>query len=666
LLVFVPVPLAADLAVLLFGILFPLVLAFVLLFKNPVPLSEKDSFFHTEWFDVSLWLWIVLIILFIITRFYKLTTLPWPLTEDGYVAYYANRLAIHGDWNILNGCAQMEPLYIWGLAAWFKLFQSSLLALKTYPISLYVGVLTAGYWAARSYFSKTISFIALWFLAFNFWTFFINRKCHASGGLLLFECFAFYLLGGSLLSPPHRRTKFFWLLALCIGMGFYTYTAWPVVAVMAALPIILKTKSGFSEPGKKLAAFILIPLILVLPLIYARFAPDGVNYIQSLMGYPAGLDYLEGLFWNSLRITRADPSNMGWLNPCLGALFLIGFLELWKYRLFPWAKWVLLAFLLFLLPGVLTNFFEIYRITGVLPLICLSAALGFNALLSQFHFSKWKNIIVFFLLAFLSLGFDIYHYDGPGQLNDWDYWISNKRHFEFIDFSRAYPILETAHRNGTPLSILINLNNTGNFDQTLNVVTSSFDGVCKPGALNQRAPEAAILVNCNYEPFLKKEFPNTQWKWLSPDLPDDYGGLMIGFVPINSRTGKTLERWKRADEVFNHNNQMCMETDLDTNSNIKDLYAHYPIFHGDRFLESVFWEKVAYYEKYQNKIPEAVAALKNAAKDGYASAQFYNELGDLYAYSGYKKEAAGYFEKAIACPVNRTTAAEHLKELKNI
>jgi hypothetical protein len=659
--------LAVDLAVLLFGILVPFTIVLISL-KKPVAVSGKYSFYQTEWFDIGPWFWIVLAILFIITRFYKLTTLPWPLTEDGYVAYFANRVATQGDWKTLYGCAQMEPLYIWGLAAWFKLFQSSLLALKTYSIILYVGVLVAGYWGTRQYFSKTISFVALWFLAFNFWAFFITRRCHASGALLFFACLVFYLLGASLLPPPHRRAKFFWLLALCIGIGFYSYTAWPVVAAMAVLPIFLQTKSEFPPAVKKLIAFILIPLILVLPLIHARLSAGGTIYIQGLLaGRPAGLDYLEALFWNGLRITRADPSNMGWLNPCLGALFLIGFLEVWRYRLFPWAKWVLWAFLIFLLPGILTNFFEIYRITADLPLICLLAALGFNAILSQFHFSKWKNIFIFFLLAFLSLGLDIYHYEGPGQLNDWNYWISNKRHFEFVDFSRAYPILETAHRNGTPLSIMIALNNNNNCDQTLNVVTTPFDNVSNLGALNHSDQKAALLVNGNYEPFLKKEFPDSEWTWLSPDLPSDYGGFMLGFIPINSSTVKILERWKKADDAFKRNNKILMDSVPDSaDAGLKDLYAQYPIFHGDRFLESVFWDKVAYFEEYQNKIPEAVVALKNAAKDGYATAQFYSELGDLFAFNGYKKEAEGYFEKAIRCPVNRTTAVEKLKQLKSI
>jgi hypothetical protein len=357
---------------------------------------------------------------------------------------------------------------------------------------------------------------------------------------------------------------------------------------------------------------------------------------------------------------------MGFLNPCLGALFLIGFLELWRFRLFPWAKWVLCAFFLFLLPGAVTNFFEIYRITADLPLICLLAALGFNAILYQFHFSKWKNIFVFFLLAFLSLGFDVYHYEGPGQLNDWDYWIGNKRHLDSVDFSRAYPILENEHRKGAPLLMLLNLNNH-DADQTINVITSPFNEAGRFGALNQTAQEAAILVNGNYEPFLKKELPDSQWTWLSPDIPNDYGGLMLGFVPVDSRTSEILQRWKKADDVLNQNNEDFIESTSQPSAvALKGLYAHYPVFQGDRFLESVFWDKVAFYEVFQKSMPEAVAALKKGITAGYPSAQFFNELGDLFAYFGYKKEAEDYFKKAIKCPVNRTTAVEHLKHLKSI
>jgi hypothetical protein len=271
------------------------------------------------------------------------------------------------------------------------------------------------------------------------------------------------------------------------------------------------------------------------------------------------------------------------------------------------------------------------------------------------------------LLAFLSLGFDIYHYLGPGQFNDWNFWISNKRHFEYVDFSRAYPLLESAHRNGLSLSMLLNLNNN-NLDQTLNVVSCPFEEAGRPEQLGQPGQKAALLVNSNYEPFLKKEFPDSQWTWLSPDLPNDYGGFALGFIPVNPDNEKILERWKKADDIFKKNNDLYLEytTAQDIDLILKDLYAHYSIFKGDRFLESVFWEKVAFYEEFQNRIPEAMMALKNGAQEGYPSAQFFNELGDLSAFFGKKEEAEVYFKKAIVCPVNRTTAAEKLKQLKAI
>jgi Flp pilus assembly protein TadD len=83
-------------------------------------------------------------------------------------------------------------------------------------------------------------------------------------------------------------------------------------------------------------------------------------------------------------------------------------------------------------------------------------------------------------------------------------------------------------------------------------------------------------------------------------------------------------------------------------------------------LESVFWEKVAFYEEFQMKIPEAVAALKNGTKDGYDAAQFYNKLGVLFTLFANKEEAKSYFEKALKCQVNRTTAAENLKRLETM
>jgi hypothetical protein len=478
---------------------------------------------------------------------------------------------------------------------------------------------------------------------------------------------AFYFLGVFLLSSGKRQLKFFWFLAVCIGIGFYTYTAWPVVAVMVALPIILKTRHQIPESIKKLIAFILIPLLLSVPLIHARLSTGGTSYLQNLWGHPAGLDYVEALFWNGLGITQDDPSKFGWLNPCLGALFLIGFLELWRFRLSKIAQWSLLAVFLFLLPGVFTNYVEMYRIIPLLPVIAVLAALGIHALLSQRVLSNEKKIIFFILLAVLSLGLDIYHYCGSGQFQDWNYFIRNKRHWMTVDFSRAYQQLNAARDRGLRFGVLSDLNNN-NANQTLDIVSSPLDAFQKPVSENPSVQSAVLLINCNYEPFLKREFPDSRWTWLSPDLPNDYGGLTLGFIPLDSHTGPILERWKKANGIFKQNNDLYMEhiSGQSVDPILNDLYAHYALFQGDRFLESVFWEKVAFYEEFQMKIPEAVAALKKAAQDGYAAAELYNKLGVLTALLGNQEEAEGYFEKALCCPVNRTTAAENLKRLQGM
>ncbi len=666
LLVFAPVPLAVDLTILLFGILLPLITALFLL-KTPASTKEKDSLFQTEWLEIKPWLWMVLAGLFVVTRIYKLTTLPWPVPDDGYVAYWANRLAVQGDWRMLYGNSHAEPLFFWALAGWFKLFQPTLLALKTFPVLVYVGVLAAGYFAARQYFSKTVSFIALWFLAFNFITLFINRQCQAAGFLLFLECLTFYLLGRYLILPTVKQAKFFWFLALCIGMGFYTYTAWPVIAVMAAFPIFWRKRDRLPDAVKKLAGFIVVPLVVILPLIHARALPGGGSVFQRLLsGHQGGLnlDYWIEFLWNGLGTIKEDPSKLGWLNPCLAALCWIGGLELWKQRSMSIARWIFLAFLMFLLPGLLTEPIEIYHVIAVLPLICVLAALGVNGLLLKTSLSKNKKLLLFLLLGVLSLGFDAYHYAGPGQLQDPAYWVRNQRHLMPVDFSRAYPLLEAAHQKGVPLFLFLNLNEN-NLDQTLNVVTSPFDEMGRTAFLKQDNQKAVLLVNANYEPFLKKEMPDSEWTWLSPDLANDDGGLMLGFVPVNASNQPILERWAKANDVFKRNNDIYMDPVSDqANETLKDLYAHYAIFQGDRFLESVFWQKVAFYEIYRHQIPEAVAALKNGVQNGYPSAQFYNQLGELFAFFGKKDEAEGYFKKALSCPVNRTTAEENLKHLQ--
>jgi hypothetical protein len=665
LLVFAPVSLAVDLAILLFGILTPFIVALFLL-KTPALGKEKDSFRQTEWFDVGCWLWVILAVLCAATSFYKLMTLPWPVPDDGYFAYWARRVEALGDWRILYGTSHVEPLFIWGLAAWFKFFQSSLLALKTFPIFVYAGILTAGYLAARQYFSKTISFMALWFLTFNFFTIFIMRQCEDALSLLLFECLSFYFLS-HFLDKATNKNKSFWLFAFCIGVGFYTYSAWPVVVVMAVLPVVMRVKKDFPESVKIFFGFILVALLLSWPLILSRLLPGGRALFQRVLsGHTMGLnlDYASIFFWNGLGTIKEDPSKLGWLNPCLVSLCLIGCLELWKQRFTPMAQWIFLALLLFMLPGLLTEPIEIYHIVAVLPLICVLGALGVHSLLLKTSYSKKINLLLFLLFGVLSLGFDAYHYAGPGQLQDPGYWVRNKRHLMPVDFSRAYPLLAAAHQKGTPLFLFLNLNEN-NMDQTLNVVTSPFDETGRTEFLKQDNQKAVLLVNANYETFLKKEIPDSDWIWLSPDLSNDGGGLMLGFVRINASDLKTLTRWAKANDVLKRNNDIYMDpVSNQADETLKDLYAHYAVFQGDRFLESVFWEKIAFYEVYRNKIPEAVAALKNGEQKGYPSAQVFNQLGELFAFFGKKDEAEVYFKKAIGCTVNRTTAEENLKHLQ--
>lgn len=213
--------------------------------------------------------------------------------------------------------------------------------------------------------------------------------------------------------------------------------------------------------------------------------------------------------------------------------------------------------------------------------------------------------------------------------------------------------------------MLLNLNNK-NSERTLDVAVYDYDETHVEDKPQRTVSRVVLLINSNYESFLKKRFLSSDWKWLSPDLPSDYGGFMIGFIPMAPENEPTLKRWKEADVIFQENDRLYDQYPRSGNLQpvLDDLASHYEAFKGDPFLESVFWAKAAFYEFQKGNVPGTLAALDNALQRGYPVAYLFNEKGVLLAQQGKTKAAERELRKAMACPVNRTSAWDNLQSLE--
>jgi hypothetical protein len=659
-------PVAGDLFVLFLGILLPFGLRFFLTDPPTEIAAGEPPIFKKEWFHFTVWLWLPFVLLFALTRFYFRDDF-WPWSDDGIYAFFAESVRTQGEWHVLYGGSKLEPLPAWILAGWFALFKPSLGSLRVYPVFIYSAILGLGYGAARQFFPRSICFVAVWFLAFNFIPQLISIHNEPYEILLLLECFCLYYLGTFLNQRSEKKNGYFWLLAVGVGLGFYSYPAWPVVAVMVGLPVLYTEARSASQ--RFLVGWVLLVLALVSPLFLARFSPGGLCYVQSLWGKTSFLNYLGALFWNGF---KGDPGNLlvlGYWDPCFGALVLTGLLESWRYRSSKWVQWVWAASFLFLLPGALTNHVEIGRITALLPVSVLMALWGLEGMGRIFPSQSRGKTVLISGLVLLSTGFYLVRLWGPEEKADQTAYGLNKAHWISMDYAKAYHVLKKESETEPCFLVFENLNNATR-DQTLNILSFPFDATRNPRWKGRPAREAALLVNCNYEPFLRKMFPDSKWTWLSPGLPADYGGLLLGFIPVNPATEKQLDRFGKAEEVLRENDVLRMKLFLSPQQAapilLRDLDAHFSVFQADPFLESVFWERKAFYQEYGLNLPEAIRALEKAQATGLDAAQIYNKWGVLAAVRGRKQEAQKCFERALRCPVNRTTAQDNLQRLSGM
>src|SRR5581483_5784445 len=182
----------------------------------------------------SPWLVVLLTLSALLLRVTQLTSLSmWPLTDEAKSGYYSMELARHGLAHLLYDFSQLPPLYIWMQGGFFKVFGISLATLWAFPAALSVAALGAAYFAARAHYSKNFALLFTLLMAFSFWPLYVGRFSHPGSLLLLWELLAVGFAGKAARAASAENQK--WLgffLGLWTGLGFYTFTSWPTVALV--------------------------------------------------------------------------------------------------------------------------------------------------------------------------------------------------------------------------------------------------------------------------------------------------------------------------------------------------------------------------------------------------------------------------------------------------
>ncbi len=616
---------------------------------------------------LSVPLFFLLLLFAIFLRFYDLTTLSqWPLTDEAKSGYYALELADHGGLRLLYDFSQLPPFFIWLQGLCFHLLGSSLHTLWLLPVLLSILSLPLSYAAARAWGSSSFAQVFTLLIGFGFWPLYVGRFSHPGGLLLLFELGVLWALGKGM--GPGASRPWAWRTGLLTGAGFYTFTSWPTVAVGVCGLVLWKRRTLFP-------LFLLGLGLAMAPMALAWWSQGYGGYLGQVRvldplhptwaAIGQGASDLAAIFWKSIipaNLFAYRPFWGGYLNPILAALFFTGAALWMKQKGWKNSLAAVVLFGLFYGPGFLTGGVEMYRILPLLPLVMAGAAWGLLRILegSRAGTRNWT----FLGLLVLSFCLDSHHLFRVYR----DLWTQPRGNWfasKSIERFRAFRILDQLQKERGPGWVLGELT-PDLYDQSLTLAADGFNVELNDRLDRSKARWAAVLTNVHYQTYLTKKFPESRWIWLSSDVGRPDGGMVLVVIPLPCSNPGLLNRWIGADRACHAMVPLVFDNrDYRPRGPVLTrLQALYPIFKGDPFLESCYWEKVAE-NHYGDRDWEAqVKALQQALQRGIPSAHLYNSLGALYLRKNLMKEAELQFKNAIHCPLDKSSAQAGLMALQ--
>lgn len=612
----------------------------------------------------------------------------WPIYDEMINGYFAMKLDQHWDWHPFFFWTQLPPLLIWTLAGLFKVLPSTLIAIHILPLLISLLILPFAYGAVRLFFSRATACLYLALVSTGFGFLYFGRLCHQGLLLLLWEFIGFYTLG-RYLKATSRKEKAFWLIlsGVVIGTGFYTYFSWPAVALMLTVPILWKFKNDTDhrERNEQVLLFGTALLLSLLPLIAGYWQGQFGTYYSfmfhdnrqgDIWSYLERMgNFLSGFLWGcSLSGASYVPIWGGLLNPILDGFLVLGSCSLSRRTSTLFSQWFYVSLIVFLLPHLLSGGpVSEMRVIQCLPLLYFLALVGFEALLSGLK--ERPAVLVAAILLTASAGLDFYHLSKAREYFN--------HHWEFQktkEYYNAFPLLKAMDEKKGPGLVLCSLDATLFHDYSLRIACYPFNVGDNPTLKGHRPSWVAVVTNAHFRPYLEKQFPDGKWYELTDEEgreKNDYtGGKVLAILPINERTGRTVQKWVDADRMFEGVLEKVIDMPLDPGrvEAIHQMRQLEPSLTRDRWIRSCYWEILFELNNWQNGYGQAspqnfaasLESMQKAIQEGYPTAYFYNELGSLYYLEGKVPEAEKAFEKAVHSSLDLTPARENLELLEKM
>ncbi len=584
---------------------------------------------------------------------------PWPLLDEASTVQAALGLNRQWSWRFFYFDGQDPPLLVWVTSLLWKATGSLFPALLIPPflVASLTLLLVSGF--SRRFLPPTPGFLFTAFFALGYWPVFHQGLALTNILPPLWEMGVLILAATALEKGwGQGEQRWFLFLGAWTGLGYWTYTSWPVVAAgsLGALWLALR-KRGWNQR---------MPLAWGTGFAATWFyfwiaAAQSGGYGTHLAGYSAfhgfvsvrtvlisSLDYLNCLFWGYHSQGIYAPFGGGFLNPLAAACFWMGVGEVWESRASrPWRGGLAGLFLLFLLPGLLSQNLECFRIIQLM-IPCLGlAGWGAARLVAELP-SRGRGVV---LAAALALSFG---WDGARWRETLAPWVESTGQIRLV-----YGVLEKVARDRGPGILLTQFKDPNHPEQGLTVhpeeslagAVFAFNAGENPRLDFHQARWAALLLDPDAVPFLQGFFPGVQW-WRPPLMAGGDDRLAVGLIPITAREGGRLEKWVEADrwlqvgreEMLNVANSKTGEEALQYWRNPPSLMAE------DPFLQDGYWEPLSgfyYYKGFESNYGLQVEALRNAVTRGYPFPHLEYDLGCLLLRKGFYPEARKYLEAAL-------------------
>ncbi len=589
---YLPVSIAAKLWVLLLGVLLPLGIG---LFQNQFRAASRIPLGSGEIFPApSRWVWWIPCLLAVLVRLANLGgAWGWPSGDQSLTGMIAVELTQKWNWNLFQTFGQIPTFYSRFVYGLLQVTHLPLFSLY-FPNALFsILALGIGWKAARQYFSTSFSLLLIFLFFFDALSLRFNRLAYPIGPLMLWELAVLYSLGRLLKTGKTASPVQAFLLGALCGCGPYMGPQWPVLWLWV-LGVLALTKKKI--PLRAWLALGLSTVLFLSPFIFSILGNTFGGHISKIAVWSGFISWADQ--WRTwaayLQILLGPgcgdsytPSSQGFYNFILVAFFYVGLLEGLRWIRFPLIWAIGFGFFLAMLPGLLTINAEGFRMALVVPFFMVFTGWGIQAFLAEFP--KTQRIRVLFLVLGLSALLNV---DDFFQLHQRLFrvpgaWIQTEQQI-------SYKLLNPLAKDQGPGNVFWGWGPEIR-DFSLAYASYPFNAAENSRWDGQKTSWTALLTQSHYLPWLQKRFPQSQWNQIM--IPGKgWAPLAIGLFPDLPGTEAQMDQWK----AFNYWMQsldlkiMDQSNGVSRRAILEEMLAFYPHVPSDPYLQSCFFEKLAF------------------------------------------------------------------------